>query len=134
MRSVEYRTFPCVDCPWRCDSDLSLFTDDDFAKLRAANAGIIRTVYDPAAVDDLLSAPGMACHQDQPDTDHPLRSCAGWLAVVGAHHLATRMRIAAGALPVSAVEAGDDWPPLYQDPDEMLRHRPNSGPRSQVSQ
>ncbi|WP_433463943.1 DUF6283 family protein [Spirillospora sp. CA-128828] len=124
--SVEFRTFPCAECPWRRDADLSLFTDDDFAKLRAADVGVIGTINDPNEVDDLLAAPGMACHKDQPGTPHPLRLCAGWLTAVGPHHLGTRMRIAIGALPASAVVPNEDWPPLYEDLDELLRHRPDA--------
>jgi Family of unknown function (DUF6283) len=124
--SVEFRTFPCAECPWRRDADLSLFTDSDFATLRAADAGVIGTINDPAEVDDLLAAPSMVCHKDQPGTPHPLRLCAGWLVVVGHHHLGTRIRIATGALPGAAVVPDENWPPLYEDLDELLRHRPDA--------
>jgi hypothetical protein len=122
--TVEFRTLPCVRCPWRRDANLSLFTDDDFARLLAANAGVIVTINDPAEVYGLLAAPCMVCHKDQVDTAHPLRLCAGWLAVVGPHHLGIRIRILTGALPASAVVPGQDWPSLYTNLDELLSSRP----------
>lgn len=41
----------------------------------------------------------MACHRDQPGTAHPMRLCAGWLAVVGRDHLGVRLKILAGSCP-----------------------------------
>ncbi|MBR7830614.1 hypothetical protein KDK95_30210 [Actinospica sp. MGRD01-02] len=114
---LDYRRRPCTECPWRRDADLGKFTDSDFAKLEATN-GIPGTEAPP-------SAAAMSCHLDQPDTAHPLRLCAGWLAVIGYHHLAIRLHVIANRLPPAALTADADWPALYDDLAEMKRHRPN---------
>lgn len=72
-----------------------------------------------AAVD----APVVACHLDQPDTAHPLRWCAGWLAVVGQDHLAIRLAIAFEALPDHAVIPRTNWPRLNASLDALLEAR-----------
>lgn len=77
--SLEFRTTPCTARPRRADTDLGAFSDADFAKLAAANG-----VQSPEAAIDAPMAP---CHVDQPGTAHPMRLCAGWLAVVGRDHL-----------------------------------------------
>ncbi len=118
----QYRTRPCASgraktgCPWRTDTDLGDFTDADFAKLARTNA----TPGDEAP----LGTPVMSCHQDQPDTPHPMRLCAGWLAVAGRDHLGIRMRILAGLLPPSVVEPGPGWPALYDSLGAMQARRP----------
>jgi hypothetical protein len=47
----------------------------------------------------------------------------------------TRMNVMAGDLPADVFVPGDDWPDLYQDLDELLRHRPRqatgTGPNTQ---
>ncbi|MEU9455040.1 DUF6283 family protein [Streptomyces sp. NPDC048277] len=91
----EYRERPCARCPWRVDADLTAFSEQDMDMLRRANGG-------PGA-EASLDAPLVGCHLDQPDTAHPFRWCAGWLAVAGAHHLAIRLAIAFEALPGEAV-------------------------------
>jgi hypothetical protein len=126
---IEFRAYPCAECPWRRDTNLALFSDADFAKLRAADAGVITSINDPAELGELLSAPAMACHKDQLDTAHPLRLCAGWLVAVGNDHLWTRMKILTGALPASALSPGNDWPALYTDLDEMQSRRPDANGR-----
>ena len=42
-----------------------------------------------------------------------MRLCAGWLAVVGWHHLGIRMKLIAGRLPEQALVAEPDWPALH---------------------
>jgi hypothetical protein len=85
---LEHRGKPCVKCPWQADANLTDFSDADFDKLQAANG--CRGAEAP------VTAPMMACHLDQPDTAHPMRLCAGYLAVVGRDHLGVRLKVMAG--------------------------------------
>lgn len=103
----EHRSRPCARCPWRRDVDLSAFTAADMAKLEGADGT-------PGA-EASWNAPTMACHRDQPGTAHAMRLCAGWLAVVGHHHLAIRMAVMAGGLPPHTTTADPGWPKLYPD-------------------
>lgn len=66
--------------------------------LRRANGG-------PGA-EAPLDAPLVGCHLDLPDTAHPFRWCAGWLATVGEYHLAIRLAVAFEALPGAAANGG----------------------------
>ncbi|MGN9840184.1 hypothetical protein ACTMTI_18870 [Nonomuraea sp. H19] len=69
-----------------------------------------------ATLDDMRAAqePVMFCHKDQPGTAHPMRLCAGWPAVVGPHHVPTRMSLIVGSLPAEAVYPDTrDWPALH---------------------
>ncbi|MGK5557969.1 hypothetical protein ACSNOI_40825 [Actinomadura kijaniata] len=50
----------------------------------------------------------MACHKDQADTAHPLRLCAGWLAVVGPDHIGVRIAMLTGRLLAEAVYPPDE--------------------------
>lgn len=93
------------------------FTDNDFAKLESTNGS-------PGA-EAPPSTASMSCHLDQPNTAHPLRLCAGWLAVVGYHHLSIRLHVIANRLPPEALIPDEDWPALYDDLAEMKRYRPN---------
>jgi hypothetical protein len=109
--SREYRTRPCARCPWRTDTDLTDFTDQDMAMLRRANGR-------PGA-EAALHAPTVACHLDQPGTAHAWRLCAGWLAVVGHEHLGIRVAEIFGGLPDTALIPGEDWPALYESLEEL---------------
>lgn len=73
-----------------------------------------------------MDAPVMACHKDQPGTAHPLRLCAGWLAVVGPHHLGVRMAVLTGELPAQALQPGDDWPELHESLAAMIDSWPEN--------
>ncbi|GLY43012.1 hypothetical protein Amsp01_090350 [Amycolatopsis sp. NBRC 101858] len=115
MTVESYRTLPCRQCPWRRDADLTFFTDTDMAKLANANG----TSGDEAAPN----SPAMSCHIDQPDTAHPMRLCAGWLAVVGRNHLGIRMALLAGNLPPDAVTPAAGWPTLHTSLDDLLAER-----------
>ena len=110
-----HRRYPCAQCPWRADVDLAMFSDADMAKLARAN-GVTR---DEASMD----APAMACHLDQPGSAHPMRLCAGWMAVVGQHHLGIRMAVIAGRLPAEALALRPDWPALRTSLSELLTDR-----------
>jgi len=116
-----HRERPCARCPWRRDVDVNGFSDADMRKLAQADGA-------PGA-EAGLDAPQMACHLDQPETAYPLRLCAGWLAVVGRHHLPTRLAVLAGRLPAHALDPGPGWPALWCSLREMLAlRRPGSPP------
>ncbi|MGK5558203.1 DUF6283 family protein [Actinomadura kijaniata] len=128
-RPLEFRRRPCDGdrvCPWRRDADLTVFTDGDMARLTRAQGG----VPDPSGSTEvdaqrLTTAPQMACHKDQADTAHPLRLCAGWLAVVGPDHIGVRIAMLTGRLPVEAVYPPDrdQWPALHTSLTELLASR-----------
>lgn len=66
----------------------------------------------------------MSCRKDQPGAAHPMRLCAGWLAVVGPHHVPTRMRLITGTLPGQAVYPDTrDWPLLHASLADLLARR-----------
>ena len=98
MSGLSHRTHPCAQCPWRVDVHLAPFSDADMTKLARANGC--------AGAEAAVDAPAMSCHLDQPGTPHETRLCAGWLAVVGRHHLVIRMAIIAGRLPEQALSRG----------------------------
>ncbi|MFJ1768019.1 DUF6283 family protein [Amycolatopsis sp. NPDC088138] len=110
-----HRTHPCAQCPWRQDADLTAFSDADMTKLANANGF--------AGCEAPADAPAMSCHLDQPDSAHPMRLCAGWLAVVGRHHLGIRMALMIDKLPPAAVDTNDDWPPLHESLDDLTAER-----------
>ncbi len=115
MTPEPHRTRPCTQCPWRRDADLTAFSDADMTKLANANGS--------PGCEAPTDAPAMSCHLDQPDTAHPMRLCAGWLAVVGRHHLGIRMALMIDKLPPAAVDANDDWPPLHASLDDLRTER-----------
>jgi hypothetical protein len=116
VNEIEHRSRPCLRCPWRSDCDLKAFTDADFDMLASADGR--------PGCEAPLDAPMIACHLDRPDTAHPKRLCAGWLAVVGPDHLAVRFHVLAGRLPVHALAPGADLPTLHTNLVELLAHRP----------
>lgn len=83
-----YRRKPCAKCPWRVDA-VGEFPAEAFR--HSAN-----TAYDMAAHE-------FACHEsgcDKPAT------CAGFLLRGADHNLATRLKVIAGRLDLSAVSDG----------------------------
>lgn len=123
----DFRRRPCGGrrpCPWRADADLTLFSEQDMARLLQAEEGV-RTA--DATPDDDARAdqqPVMSCHKDQPGTAHPMRLCAGWLAVVGPQHVPTRMDLILGNLPAEAVYPDTrDWPALHASLTDLLARR-----------
>ncbi|MGV9310360.1 DUF6283 family protein [Nonomuraea sp. NPDC003727] len=124
----EYRARPCAGervCPWRADADLTAFSEEDMLRLQRAQQGVMRRT--DTSEDDvarLTRAPRMACHKDQPDTAHPMRLCAGWLAAVGPDHIGVRLSIIDGSLPAEAVDPDTrDWPTLHASLAELLARR-----------
>ncbi|RCG18250.1 hypothetical protein DQ384_39205 [Sphaerisporangium album] len=60
-----------------------------------------------------------ACHQGAPGHPGTNVACAGWLAVEGTGHVAVRLAVSHGRLPVSALSPGPNWPDLYDSYQEM---------------
>ncbi|MFI6743966.1 DUF6283 family protein [Nonomuraea sp. NPDC050451] len=122
-----FRRRPCDGdrkCPWRTDADLTAFTKHDMARLLRAERGV--RAADSTLADDMRAAEAtaMSCHKDQPGTAHPMRLCAGRLAVVGPHHVPTRMSLIAGTLPIEAVHPDTrDWPALHASLTELVARR-----------
>jgi hypothetical protein len=45
-------------------------------------------------------------------------------------HLAVRLHVLTGALPVDVLAPGQDWPALYSNLDELLAHRAGGSDRA----
>lgn len=99
---------PCSDCPWRRDTPPGQFDACRYDALRSTSGEPGREVS--------IGAPMFACHNTIEGRD---AACAGWLAVVGYHHLGVRLAVIMGALDPSALEPGDDWPDLFDTYEEM---------------
>lgn len=126
--TLKFRARPCAGervCPWRRDADLTVYTDEDMRRLIEASQGDTRGgAHSLAEAEQIADGRRMACHPDQPDTSHPLRLCAGWLAVIGPHHFRARLSVLTGQLPVEAIHPDTSaWPPLVDDLDELLERR-----------
>lgn len=104
------RQYPCGPCPMRADN-----CDNSGAKFPVERWEALRdTVRDPlTSSHPTLADPLFGCHKGEPGTDDDV-ACAGWLARFGADHVAVRLAAAAGRLPVSALEPGENWPPLHE--------------------
>ncbi|MFC4114289.1 DUF6283 family protein [Nonomuraea zeae] len=125
----EYRSRPCAGavrvCPWRRDADLTAFSGDDMALLSAASRGHTKSgAYAFDEVEQKTEARRMSCHLDRHDTAHPIRLCAGWLAVVGPHQDGTLLSVLADRLGSKASHPDTTaWPPLVADLDELPERR-----------
>lgn len=104
------RAYPCNECPIRADN-----ADNPNSKFPATRwEALSVTVRDPETgwepgVNEIL----FGCHKGEPGTDADL-ACAGWLAQFGGDHLAVRLAVATGRLPVAALRSGENWPPLHE--------------------
>jgi hypothetical protein len=67
--------------------------------------------------------PVVDCSLEQFDGAQPLLWCAGWLAVIGQHHLAVHLAIAVKALSHGILSPPDTWPPLYLNLEALLEAR-----------
>jgi Family of unknown function (DUF6283) len=99
---------PCDECPWRRDADPGRFPACRYEALAATAGG-------PGA-EAPLGAPMFACHKTP---DGAARACASWLAVVGAEHIAVRLAVITGRLPMEALTPGEGWPVLYGSYEEL---------------
>lgn len=99
---------PCDECPWRRDTLPGKFPACRYDALRETSGR--------RGAEAPLGAPMFACHKS-PEGEE--RACAGWLAVVGAEHLSVRLAVVMGRLDPSALCAGEGWPLLFDNYDEM---------------
>lgn len=106
--SFPYRSHPCSECPWRCDTEPGQFS----AKRYVALAGTSGT----RGNETPLGAPMFGCHKS---SDGKEQACAGWLAAVGYEHLTVRLAVIQGDLPSEALRPGEDWPPLFESYKDM---------------
>ncbi|MFJ5951327.1 DUF6283 family protein [Streptomyces noursei] len=111
----EVRDRPCTKCPWRTDTDLTQFSEEEMDMLRRADGR--------PGTDAAINAPAVGCHRDQPGTAHAWRWCAGWLSIVGHYHHGVRMAGAIGAIPEGALDPQPGWPALYPGLDALLDAR-----------
>ncbi|SEP53758.1 hypothetical protein SAMN04489732_13060 [Amycolatopsis saalfeldensis] len=125
---MPHREFPCGPCPIRadnCDNPKAKFPAERWTALRS-------TVRDPeTGKQPFPGDPMFGCHKGEPGTNDDL-SCAGWLVQFGSDHIGVRLAVATGRLPESALEAGDNWPPLHETWEDVVRHQtaPAAGPSS----
>ncbi|WP_405949988.1 DUF6283 family protein [Streptomyces prunicolor] len=109
------RSRPCAECLWRTDTDLTATSDHDMKMLARADG----RPREPAP----FTAPVVDCPLDQTDGAQPLPWCAGWLAVIGQHHLAVQLAIAINALPPNTLAPYGTWPPLHSSLAALLEAR-----------
>lgn len=110
------RDHPCARCLWRTDTDLTAATDHDMDLLARANGR-------PPREQANFEAPVVDCSLEQPDGAQPLPLCAGWLAVIGQHHLAVQLAIALQRLPHGTLAPPSTWPRLYPTLEALLEAR-----------
>lgn len=105
-----YRRYPCDECPIRADN-----AGNPASSFPAHRWDVLsRTVCDPQTGEHPgYGDPLFGCHKGAPGSGDDL-ACAGWLVRFGRDHLRVRMALASGRLPVSAIDAGPDWPPLHE--------------------
>ncbi|MGW3312041.1 DUF6283 family protein [Streptomyces sp. NPDC001073] len=113
--TYDYQDRPCDQCLWRTDTDLTATTEHDMEMLALADG----RPREPAS----FTAPVVDCPLDQLDGAQPMPWCAGWLAVIGQHHLAVQLAIALNGLPSNALAARGTWPPLYPTLAALLEAR-----------
>ncbi len=106
---IPHRTWPCVGCPGRADAHNRLV----YLNLAAYAEG---TCGKPGA-EAPLGALMFGCHMSRMN---PAELCAWWLAVFGYQHLTVRLAIASSVLPVSVLEPGPGWPPLFPSLEAAL--------------
>ncbi|MEU2564954.1 DUF6283 family protein [Streptomyces longispororuber] len=111
----EVRDYPCTGCPWRTDSDPSVFSEQEMDMLRR-NSG-------RRGADASLTASAVGCHRDQRGTAHAWRWCAAWLATAGHYHHRVRLLHATDCLPEHCLDPQPGWPALYPDLDALLTAR-----------
>lgn len=113
--TLPHRTFPCNECPVRCDNadnPRSKFTPQKWEDLKAS-------IDDGTGGNSAVDAPMFGCHKGEPGTDADL-ACAGWLAAFGTRSLPVRLNVAMGRLSPSYLTTWPNWPPLYQTWEAMV--------------
>lgn len=116
---MRHRTFPCDECLIRADNKENPRSKFPAERWAASSASIRNAAgYGPD-----MHAPLFGCHKGTPsDPDEDL-ACAGWLAKFGAGHPTVRLAVVCGGLPVSALEPGENWPPLHNTWDEVVQYQ-----------
>ncbi len=104
---------PCPSCPWRVDKTAQDIPRFSIEKARALQA----TCPDERGFGPDFGAPLFACHKSHEAGEFP---CAGWLASVGDAHPMVRLAIMRGDLPKGVLQAGEGWPALHADFQEVL--------------
>lgn len=120
------REFPCGPCPIRADN-----ADNPDAKFPAHRwKALSNTVPDPVTgMPPLPGIPLFGCHKGRPGSDDSCPrteddlTCAGWLAQFGGDHLTIRLALNERRLDPAALKPGDNWPPLHQTWDDVVRHQ-----------
>jgi Family of unknown function (DUF6283) len=108
---VKHVKRPCDACPWRKDAEPGRFTPERWKALAPSSSdGNFGADFD---------APLFACHKTP---DGKERACAGWLAMEGANHPMVRLDVMLGAIPVCALQPGEDWPDLHETFIETRDH------------
>lgn len=106
-------TKPCESCPWRQDATASDIPNFDVGLAERLAA----TCPDERGFGPDYGAPWFACHQSRDGREIP---CAGWLAVAGRTHPAVRLAVRQGRVNPQALDAGEDWPALHQNYQDVL--------------
>lgn len=114
---METRKRPCDQCPWRRDVPAGQFPAERYVKLRETTG--------ERGAEAAFDAPLFGCHKSTDEHELP---CAGWLAAVGYDSIRVRMLLAAGEIPMEAMDPGDDWPPLFDSYREMAATQGGDGP------
>lgn len=120
MQTFPRRTYPCDECPFRRDNQ-----DNPKAQFPAHRWDALSgTVRDP----DTGRHPGMedamfACHKGAPGAEEVDLACAGWLATHGEDHVRVRLAVATGALAAEELQAGENWPQLYETWADAAAHQ-----------
>ncbi|WP_019074627.1 DUF6283 family protein [Streptomyces hokutonensis] len=122
--TYDSRGHPCAQCLWRTDSDLTATSDHDMAMLARADGR-------PRELAS-FEAPVVDCPFGELDAAQPLPWCAGWLAVIGQHHLAVQLVIAMNSLPRNILKPQATWPPLHSSLAALLEAREEQLQRRRV--
>lgn len=110
---MEYRSYPCHECPWRRDVEPGQFPASRYEQLR--------NTCEQQGEQAGFHNPMFGCHKGTPGDQESDLACAGWLAVEGAGHLGVRLAIVRHELPAEALSPGPGWPELFGSYKEMAR-------------
>ncbi|MEU5874112.1 DUF6283 family protein [Glycomyces sp. NPDC047369] len=111
--TVAHQHRPCTECPWQREAPTGKFSLEEFERMRA-------TVEQPEGGFTGGLAPIFACHMVPETADGRSVACAGALAVCGRDSHMVRLAVAFGRLPEEVLEAGADWPSLFDSFDAMV--------------
>lgn len=123
MAPMPYRAYPCAECPFRRDN-----AHNANAKFPAEAWEHLADSAPRSGDNDHpdMTDPLFGCHMGTPGHADDDLACAGWLALVGEHHVRIRLAIATGDLPAEALQAGDTWPPMHSTWDQVVTYQTSS--------